>query len=381
MKWPDRTRLVDVAVALGFVLLTEAEVWGHDLAPKTVAVPATLAMSAAMLWRRRSPLATAAVVAGLLVLQTAAGVSLRDQVAPLVFGIVVAWSVAAYERRTRAVAGLAIVLAGLSISMRLASGNGERYVVPWDYVWVGIVVGVPWLVGLAFAARGGSVRALREQTAQLEREQEIAIRDERARIARELHDAIGHAISVMTIQAGAAEQLLKREPDRALEPILAIQEAGRQALSEMKRVLGMLREDDAEIGAPFTPQPRLADLDKLVARVTEAGLPVTVDTIGEPAVLPPGLDMSAYRIIQEALTNALKHSGASHAAVRLGYEPDEIVIEVSDNGRGSTHVSGVGHGLAGMRERTHIFGGELTTNDPPDGGFVVRAILPLQGDA
>ncbi len=234
------------------------------------------------------------------------------------------------------------------------------------------------MLGIAFGARTRRLQAAEARAQRLELEQREAVVVERARIARELHDVIAHSVSVMTVQAGAAEEMLKRDPARALEPVRAVQETGRQALVEMKRLVGMLREDDDEIG--LAPQPGLADLDRLVKQVREAGLPVEVRIEGEPRTLPLGVDLSAYRVVQEALTNALKHAGSATATVTVRYGERDVTIEVADDGAGSDKKDG-GHGLVGMRERIGVFGGTFAAGPRDTGGFAVSARLPLGGGA
>ncbi len=185
---------------------------------------------------------------------------------------------------------------------------------------------------------------------------------------------IAHSVSVMTVQAGAAEEMLKHDPGRALEPIRAVQETGRQALVEMKRLVGILRQEDEEIG--LAPQPGLADLDRLVRQVRDAGLPVDVHVEGEPRPLPLGVDLSAYRVVQEALTNALKHAGRAHATVTIRYADRDVTIDVADDGPDAPEKSG-GHGLIGMRERIGVFGGTFAAGPRENGGFAVSARLPI----
>ena len=199
--------------------------------------------------------------------------------------------------------------------------------------------------------------------------------DERARIARELHDVIAHSVTVMTVQAGAARMLLPGDPQRAVEPLLAVEETGHQALAEMRRLLGILREVD---GQPvLAPQPGLKDLTRLAVAVREAGLPVEMAVEGTPRPLPAGIELAAYRILQEALTNTLKHAGAARAHVTVRYAPEAVFLEVCDDGR-VPPADGHGHGLVGMRERATLYGGELDAGPLPGGGYAVRARLPIE---
>ena len=200
--------------------------------------------------------------------------------------------------------------------------------------------------------------------------------EERARIARELHDAIAHNVSMMVVQAGAERRVLEPSSDSTRDVLETIEKIGRGALTEMRRMVGMLRSDASD---PLAPQPGLGDLPTLVAQVREAGLPVELELEGEPRELPVGIGLSAYRIVQEALTNALKHAGEAHATVRVRYGADALELEIVDDGPGGhAPVASGGHGLAGMRERVALYGGRLDAGRRPSGGFAVRVLLPIR---
>jgi len=219
----------------------------------------------------------------------------------------------------------------------------------------------------------------RERRAQIaERERDVAAREavveERSRIARELHDVIAHHVSIIVVQAGAERRVLSDEHADTREVLETVERTGRSALTETRRLLGMLRDESAE---PLTPQPGLDDVPMLVEQLCEAGLPVRLDLDGERRELPVGIDLSAYRIIQEALTNTLKHAGDAHATVRVSYRSDSLELEIADDGRGGTaRVSGGGHGLVGMRERVALCGGRFDAGRTTSGGFVVSVVLP-----
>ncbi len=221
----------------------------------------------------------------------------------------------------------------------------------------------------------------RERRAELaEREGDVAAREavveERARIARELHDAIAHNVSMIVVQAGAERRVLDGQAGSTREVLQTIEQIGRGALTEMRRLVGMLRNGD---GDPLAPQPSLADLPRLVTQVREAGLPVEFYVEGEPCELPVGIELSAYRIVQEALTNALKHAGDAQATVTLRYGPDQLELEVADNGAGAAAtVAGGGQGLVGMRERVALYGGRLDAGRRGECGFAVRVVLPIR---
>jgi signal transduction histidine kinase len=213
----------------------------------------------------------------------------------------------------------------------------------------------------------------------LEQERELrareAIIEERARIARELHDIVAHGVSTMVLQAGGVRRRLTGDQGAERDVLLNVEETGRRSLTEMHRMLGIMRQPDS--GEPFTPQPGLARLDELAQSMRAAGLPVELRVEGAAIQLPSGLDLSAYRIIQEALTNTLKHAGSARANVTVTYGPDALDLEVVDNGHGSSNGHVGGHGLVGMRERVALFGGELETGRRPEGGYRVHAHLPL----
>jgi signal transduction histidine kinase len=221
----------------------------------------------------------------------------------------------------------------------------------------------------------------RERRAQLaERERDVAAREavveERARIARELHDAIAHNVSMMVVQAGAERRVLNRRQGSTGEVLQTIEEIGRGALTEMRRLVGMLREGGEH---QLSPQPGLGEVPRLVAQVREAGLPVELRVEGNQRQLPVGIELSAYRIVQEALTNALKHAGDATASVCVRYGEDTLELEIIDDGPGAAApIAGGGHGLAGMRERVALYGGRIDTGHKASGGFRVRVLLPVR---
>src|ERR671937_2433814 len=233
-----------------------------------------------------------------------------------------------------------------------------------------------WLLGDNLRTRRAYLRELEARAERLEREQEESARraaaEDHARIARELHDVLAHNVSVMVVQAAAADDVFETQPDRAREALRAIERTGRGALTELRRLLGSVRTT----GTEFAPQPGLAGLGTLVEGVRAAGLPVTLHVEGELDDLPAGLDLSAYRIVQEALTNAIKHADASLAEVRVRRTADGVELEVVDDGVGPAE-NGRGQGLIGMRERASLLGGEVEAGPQPGGGFRVKATLPL----
>ncbi len=245
----------------------------------------------------------------------------------------------------------------------------------------GLNVAVPFAAGtLAVMLIIRRIVRHRDRRVELaERERDVAAREavveERARIARELHDAIAHNVSMMVVQAGAERRVLGTASPATKEVLETIEQIGRGALTEMRRLVGMLRADSPDL---LAPQPRLADLPTLMTQVREAGLPVDFTVDGQSRQLPVGIELSAYRIVQEALTNALKHAGQAQAAVHLRYGPDTLELEITDDGGGTrAQVPGGGHGLVGMRERVSLYGGKFDAGSRPGGGFTVRVLLPL----
>lgn len=244
-----------------------------------------------------------------------------------------------------------------------------------------ILFAVVWASAWAIASRLRATSRLRERAAALETEREAmtaaALVEERGRIARELHDVVAHSVSVMTVQAGGVRRLLRDDQDREREALESIEATGRKALAEMRRMVGVMR--DTGLGQPaLAPQPGLASLDRLVAEMRDAGLFVDLDVNGAGADLPPGVDLSAYRIVQESLTNVLKHAGPATARVTLRHDADGVDILVEDDGRGPRGGETPGHGLIGMRERVAVYGGTLETGPLPTGGFRVHARLPVE---
>jgi signal transduction histidine kinase len=273
--------------------------------------------------------------------------------------------------------GLAIVLAGITTVVYNIPGHAttELILIPVDF-------GIAWAAGFALRMRGEQAEAAEIRAAQAEREREaaarIAVAEERARIARELHDIVAHAVSVMVLQIGAVRHKLPQALEEDKDALRGVEQAGRSALAEMRRLLGAMRHDGEDL--ELTPQPGLDGLDSLLEEVGRAGLPVRLHLDGDRFPLPRAIDLSAYRIIQEGLTNALKHAHASHADVTVQYGSNELQIEIRDDGRGTSTTDGLGHGLVGMRERVKIYGGEMTTGTASGGGFVVNTRLPLSGE-
>jgi len=249
-----------------------------------------------------------------------------------------------------------------------------------------ICVGVAWLAGWNLRRRRARWAELRARAERLEREREEearrAMTEERLRIARELHDVIAHSMSVIAVQSAVGNHVIDAQPAEARQALAAIEATSRSALTEMRRLLGVLRQEGEPRGS-LAPAPGLADLAALVGQVQDAGLRVWINVDGQRTPVPPGIDLSAYRIIQEALTNVIKHVAVSSANVTISYRPDSVAVKITDEGLGAPPGlparTGSGHGIIGMRERVAVFGGEFAAGPGPDGGFRVRACFPIAG--
>jgi signal transduction histidine kinase len=278
---------------------------------------------------------------------------------------------------------LAAMISGAAVAGFFATNRGDwswPVIASTSATWV-----VAWFAGTFVRIRGEQleVAGARATRAELERDARAreAVADERARMARELHDIVGHALNLMVVQASGALRVFDSKPELVRDALGSIESSGREALSDMERMLGVLRATDSQ-SAPG-PQPGLAQLTSLAANISEAGIQVDVKLEGDQLEVPASVDLSAYRIVQEALTNCLKHSGASHASVTVRYGPDDLEVEVVDNGRGAATPQGRagsgGRGQLGMRERAALFGGEITIGPvSPSGGYRVRALLPFK---
>jgi signal transduction histidine kinase len=286
------------------------------------------------------------------------------------------------DRPALAVAA-AVVLAAVAATAEEGSANAGDFLFP--IVIFAITASIAR--GLRHRALLARELALRNERLEAEREAQAAAAagEERRRIARELHDVVAHSVSVMVVQSGAARRVLDAEPDQAVQALAEVERSGRQALSELRRLLGLMRE--GEELAVREPQPTLAGLDDLVRRARDAGLPVELRQEGEPFALPMGCDLAAYRVVQESLTNALKHAGlGAHAKVLLRWTPDQLELDIADTGRGLAEVPTgedrpLGQGLVGMRERVALCGGDLQAGPRPSGGFRVHATIPKDREA
>ncbi|HZQ65819.1 MAG TPA: sensor histidine kinase [Gaiellaceae bacterium] len=337
---------------------------------------ATIGMTTLLFARRRFPVG-ALVAIGILIAGSAFVDHrlMSDDFVSFLVGLAVAVLFGTWPNRLISVAGLAFTVgvAEVVVSNDPNSSGG-------DYVWNAVSLSVAWIVGFAVGGKGREAEEARERAAQAEREREEralrAVSDERARIARELHDVVGHSVSVMTVQASAVRRLLDEDQDRERESLVVVEQTGREALAEMRRLVGVLRRP--EEAPALAPQPSLEHLARLVDQVREAGLRVDVRVEGDAVQLPASVDLTAYRLVQEGLTNALKHARAERAEVVVRYDDGHVEVTVSDDGRGGGDGEKGGHGLVGMRERVSVYGGELEAGPRPDGGYRLRARLPVR---
>jgi signal transduction histidine kinase len=353
---------------------------GSGSAPDTTLwfdIPAIAILVLPVFARRRFPFAGPAVYWLL-----GAGISFVDgRLIPFaeslfVLGMADAFLLGKLRDVRQAGSGLAVVVGGAAtIVYNIPKHSASQF------VFVPLVFAISWLAGFAVRERAEQAEAAEERAVQAEREREagarIAVAEERARIARELHDIVAHAVSVMVLQVGAVRHKLPEALAEDRDALRGVEQAGRTALAEMRRLLAAMRQDGEE--AELAPQPGLDRLDSLLAEIGRAGLPVHLHVDGDPFPLPRAIDLSAYRIVQEGLTNALKHAHASQADVTVHYLPDELELEVRDDGEGGSTSDGPGHGLVGIRERVKIYGGEMRAGTPKGGGFLLSTRLPVNG--
>lgn len=343
-------------------------------------VVAITALVLVLVLRRWFPFgAPATVCLASAALSFADGLLITTQGGAYVAGVVASLLLGNQRTEVQARVGLVVVLGSLAILIYNDPTEGAG-----GLLATGVLFILVWLVGYALRERAEQAEAAEQRAAQAERDRDaaarVAVAEERARIARELHDVVAHAVSVMVLQVGAVRHRMSDADPDDREALGNVEAAGRTALADMRRLLGALRREDEE--AERVPHPGLGELERLLDDVRGAGLQVLLTVRGEPVALPPGLDLSAYRIVQEALTNTLKHARASRAEVTVRYGPGEIEIEVRDDGRGPAgDEPGHGHGLVGIRERVKVFGGEMSTGRSPSGGYVLHARLPWDGEA
>ena len=389
LRWITRDRtmagrrapsIVDWAITSVILAVALAEIAGGAFpGPTLVALAAQLASILPVAYRRFAPVRAIAIGA-LVALPYTLAYGAANSLAGAMTLMVLIYAVGRYTDLRGLVAGTAM---GLLVIVEL--GIGGRLVVPEDWVYVLIIYGVALGLGVALRLQIERASELAVAADRAQREQEAtaqaAVLEERARIARELHDVVAHNVGLIVLQAGGARSVLATNPDRAREALQQVEEMGRQTLAEMRHLVGILRVDE---GANRQPLPSLERLPALVDEARGAGLAVQLDVEGRPVQLPAGLELAAYRLVQEALTNVRKHAPGSRAKVLLRYEPDRLRIEITneaeapDTARGPIVTStGSGHGLIGMRERVQLYDGRMQAGPVTGGGFRVEAVLPL----
>jgi signal transduction histidine kinase len=330
-----------------------------------------VALVVPLVWRRRAPFLVFLLVAAAALAQWFAHELLAADLAPLV----AFYTVASYESRPRIfVAAVILEIGAVLAAVRFGPPNNQV----WAFVFVSVLVTAAGLIGYNIRTRRAYLAGLEDRAARLERERgqeaELAAAAERSRIAREMHDVVAHNIAVMIALAEGAAYTNDTDPARATTIMSQVSGTGRAALAEMRRLLGVMRTPDES--QAFAPQPTIADLDELVETVRAAGLPTRLSITGSTAELPPSAQLAVYRMVQEALTNTLKHASAEHAEVRLCCSPESVQLEITNDGTTAAYGP-VGHGILGMRERAAVFGGEVEAGPGPSGGWRVATTLHL----
>jgi signal transduction histidine kinase len=368
---------LDAVLGTVFTLVGLAGMFGTSDAnhvfrdPDALGVALALGTSLPFYVRRRAPLGSlvTASVAAVLLLTLQYPASLQTQML-----LVSAYTIGAHAEGTKRVVGFVVIEIGVAITAAVGIPDSSTA----NVVVAGALYAAAFFFGTAMQSRRLYMEQAEERAALLERERDEqarrAVADERLRIAQELHDVVAHSMGVIAVQAGVGAHVIDTDPAEAKRSLDAISTTSRSTLTEIRRLLGVLRADEH---GGYQPAPGLGDLDRLVADVEGAGLPVVVHVDGARLDVPPGVDLTAYRIVQEALTNALKHAGRASAVVTVAYEPGAVRVEVVDDGRGvNGRAIGGGHGLVGMRERVGVYGGSLEAGPVTGGGFRVRARLP-----
>jgi signal transduction histidine kinase len=380
----DTPRLPDVILAGALTVAAQLDLrfnldnsthYGSGFATAVVVAIATISLA----WRRRWPFTVLCVVAGAVAIP-----ELLDTLTFTLWGhfvplLVAAYTVARWCTGRLAVIGAVIVAATIAVVFLRVPAASSAGNIPFAVVpAAGLMI-----AGRVLRLRQAHAQELADRAHRLAIDHDaqvaVALADERNRIARELHDVVAHCVSVMVVQAGVCEAMLERSPEQAREPLQAVQETGQQAISELTRMLGLLRGGVDDTTSQLAPQPGAAQLPELVERLAASGLDVRLASVGDARAVPPGVDLTVFRIAQEALTNVLKHAGAgARACVELRYRPQAVEIEVTDDGTARPSRTAGGHGLIGMAERVSVFGGSLETGARPQGGFRVFVALPME---
>jgi signal transduction histidine kinase len=371
-------RVVDAAPAILLCAIGQFSIWAGytDEGPRAVTVAIALLVTLALVVRRRYPVGVAATVMAAWGAQSIVATS-PSALWELVVLLLVAYAPGAHADGRRAIAGLVINVAGISVITAFDPAPDTSFFTPV------VFGGGPWIAGRLVRRHWSQARQLDVLNAELERRRtddvQAATRHERARIARELHDVVAHSISVMVIQAGAAEQVLQTDPGEAAQALQSIRTTGKSALADMRRMLGVLRSDADHPG--LGPQPGLGDLATLVERMRDGGLDTRLRFEGDAVELAPGPALAAYRVVQEGLTNTLKHAGTTRVDVIVRFARSGVELEVLDEGTAPVAPNGSGHGLIGMRERMALYGGSLDVGPRQPIGWAVRARIPVPDQA
>jgi signal transduction histidine kinase len=358
--WSD-VALAAAAFAISASVLTTGRSWS----PGADAWLLVTAHAAPVAFRRRAPRAAFAVSAAAATIYLAFG---WPMVGLGLAALVMTYSLAAYAPRRDSLLGLAAVEVVLLASATIGSDDPQLDTLAGNL----LVVAAAWVLG------DGARRRREDSVSEQQRLARQAVADERLRIARELHDVVAHSMSVIAVQAGTGRLVIDDDPDHARRALTSIEETSKEALAEMRRLLGVLRADTPDAAA-LAPVPTLEDLDRLVAHAVEGGTPVDVQVDGDRRTAPAGIELAAYRVVQEALTNVRRHAPGARARVRVSFEPEQLVVEVENRlADGDAGARGGGHGLLGMRERVSVYGGAFDAGPRPDGTFRVSARIPYR---
>jgi signal transduction histidine kinase len=361
---PTRSSTFDVVLAVALAVVGTLDALRSGSWPQPyIASAALVAFSALCLaWRRRRPLLAYTGTMGTMAV-IAVGLGHYEAGSSIIIGFIATYTVAAYGDNLAYAIAVGLIFA---VSTGVGQAPGDAVA---DAAFSVMALALPFAAGV-------TVRALGRRTATLETEQTVAAakaaEEERRRIARELHDIISHGLGLVVLQAGVADQVLDRDPVRAREALAQIRQTGQEAIGELSTLVGLIREDPPT----SDPQPTLADIERLVKSTRAAGLEVELRTQGPLRPLPAAVELNAYRVVQEGLTNALKHAGQAKVNVVLHYLPSHLEIEIVDDGHGAEQGSGGRHGLPGLRERVAVFGGRFEAGRQPDGGWRIRASFP-----
>ena len=371
-------RMTDLVV-IGFFVGTQIEAWVQRNLSEPHWKVALLAAGATLplaLYRRAPLVGPVLTFTALAVTATVNGLLVDNAIGFILTFLAAMWLVGLYNEPFSAFSGLFAGIVGIWYTMSQFPPQDRS---PGSYVFITLFGCGAWFAGYAIGHRSRQTQALRERARRLEQdraeEAARAVAEERARIARELHDVIAHSVSVMVVQTAGVRRLLTPEQERERQALETVEQTGRQALAEMRRLLGVLRRADDR--PQLAPQPGLSGIERLLEQVRKAGLPVDLQVEGEPVELPPGIDLAAFRIVQEALTNTLRHAGPATAHVLVRYDPAELELSVTNDGTPYANGDEGGYGLVGMRERVALYGGKLEAG-PVDGGYCVCARLPLE---